>query len=146
MTEVTGMELVLPHSGEIIDPADTARVAEAYHEVERLEAAARRAKAALGDVLRDHASVVGAKTFRVGGHKVEISGGERTTYDGDALAEDLRVAGMPESAVDEIVTQEVTTKVDARRLKQAARANEKYAEAMDRHATVVVTTPRVVVS
>ena len=143
MTETTGMELVLPHSGEIIDPGDVERIAQAYAEVQRMEGDLNRAKRALAEALRDHSSVVGARTFTIGSHRVVIEGGTRTSYDAELLERLLRNADMPEATIREIITEEVTAKVDARRLKQAARVNESYASAMELAATTVDVTPRV---
>ena len=148
MTETTGMELVLPHSGEIIDPQDLDRLADAYGEIQVLQARLAEAKRAIGAVMVGHSETVGAKTFRIdgSGRTVKIEGGSQTQYDAEQLYEDLAAAGMPESARNEIVQTEIRYKVDARRAKQAARANPAYAEAVERNSQTVQTTPRVVVS
>lgn len=146
MTETTGMELVLPHSGEIIDPADLERLANAYEEIQRLEGDLNRAKRAIAARLRDHTATIGDLSFQAGARRVQIQGGHRTIYEGQQLADDLRAAGMPEGNVDEIVTMEVTYKVDAVRAKRAARVNPAYAAAVERNSQTVESTPRVVVS
>jgi hypothetical protein len=147
VTEVTGMELVLPHSGELIDPADLDRLADAYGEIQQLQARLADAKRTIGGIMEEHTAVVGAKTFRTpNGRTIRIEGGSQTRYDAVQLMDDLRAAGMPEDQIMECVIEEVSWKVDARRAKQAARANERYAEAVERSAQIIPTTPRVVVS
>ena len=86
----------------------------------------------------------GALTFELpDGGKAEISDRPTIVYDAVAIEADLREAGMPEETLSKIVKEEVSHKVVAIEAKKAARANEVYAEIIERHRTEQPSNPSV---
>lgn len=130
------MEMVLiPRTGEVIDPRDTAACVNALDDLRRLGFEIAAAKRALSQAVAEHRQLVGKNTFTVGGRAVEVKGGEKKTIDPLILGRGLREAGMPEERVDDIVQPSVTFKVDARAAQQAGKTNPKYQAALDRATT-----------
>lgn len=140
-----GTELVLAHSGQIVNLDDSSDVAKAYQEVKNIRARLTEADRLLREAFALHAKLQGTKTIYVEGvGKFEVKGSEITEFpDPLALADELRKAGMPENVVDEIVLTEIRYKVDARRAARAAKANPDYAEIIERLKVTVERTPTV---
>lgn len=140
----SGTDLILPHSGELVSLADPASCCRALDELRDLEIRVRELKAMLTDAIVDESRRQGAKTLHLPGNvTAEIKGGERVLWDAQRLEADLRALGCPEERIREIVVEEVSYTVSATEAKRAARANEAYAEAVERARTVVETRPSI---
>jgi len=127
MTETTGMEVVLPHTMEIVSLEDARRCAVALNEIRLLEARLREAKQDLTRAILLESERQGSKTLYLDeGVKVVVSGGKEVDWDFDVL-ERLRDAGLPEDRYDALVRATVTYRVDARTADQISRANPEYA-------------------
>lgn len=94
---------------------------------DRIQMVIRDAEAYLAEASREQ----GTKTFHVPGFKIELSGGESVSYDPEALAEALRVAGCPEERIAEVVVATVSYKVNRSVLRQLAGANPDYKAAAE---------------
>lgn len=140
-----GTELVLAHSGQLVNLEDVTDVAKAYQEVKDIRNRLIEADRLLRDALAAHAKIQGTKTvFIEGVGKFEVKGGEIVDWiDPLALAEALRSAGMPESVVNEIVVEKVDYKVDGRRAARAAKANPEYGEIIERAKRTIERTPTI---
>lgn len=139
-----GTELILPHSGELVSLTDTAAVCRALDELRDLEIRVRELKAMLTDAVVDESRRQGSKTLHLPGNlHAEVKGGEKVLWDAQQLESDLRDLGMPEERIREIVVEEVSYTVAAAKAKQAARANEDYAAAVESARTVVEVRPSV---
>lgn len=139
--EATDAEVfVLPHSGEVVSLAEEVSCATALDEVRRMQAHLSEAVRVLSGAIAARAAVLGTKTVNLsGGRKAEVRGGPSRVYDAQELERLLRIAGMPEDRIGEIVRTEVTYKVNAVEAKRAAAANPEYARAVEAAATDVET-------
>lgn len=138
-------ELVLAHSGQLVNLDDLDDVAKAYEEVARIKRALTEADRLLREALAHHGRMNGTKTLYVDGvGKFEIKGSERTEWrDHQELADELRAAGMPEDVVSEIVIETISTRIDARRASRAASANEDYASIIEKYKVTMERTPTI---
>ena len=145
MSEQASTELVLAHSGQLVNLDDLSAVAKAYEEVAQMKVRMIEADRLLREALLLHGRLNGTRTLYVEGvGKLEIKGAERTEFrDPLALAEELLAAGMPDDVVNEIVVATVSHKVDARRAARAASANPTYAEIIERHKVTVERMPTI---
>lgn len=139
---VASKELALP-DGQFLDLSDVGSVARAYDDLQRLKSMVREAEGRLKEVLIQHSSELGHKTFNVEGAKVEIKGGSEKRYDAQGLKKALKEAGMPEERIKEIVRETIEYKVLAVEANRAARANENYASIIEEHTTVEKKSPSV---
>ncbi len=140
---VASKEIALP-DGQFLDLSDIGSVARAYDDLQRLKTMVREAEGRLKDVLIQHSSDLGHKTFTLEGiAKVEIKGGSERRYDAQGLKRALKEAGMPESRIKEIVRETIEYKVAAVEANRAAKANDKYAEIIAKHSTVEKKNPSV---
>ena len=139
IVEATDAEVfVLPHSGEVVSLAEEVSCGVALDEVRRMQAHLSEAVRVLSGAIAARAAVLGTKTVNLsGGRKAEVRGGPETAYDAQELERLLRLAGMPEERINEIVTTEVTYKVKAVEAKRAAGANPEYARAIEAASTTV---------
>jgi hypothetical protein len=121
--------LVLPHSGELINLNDAPVVAGHLRELRDLESKIREAKGILTEALAAEAQRQGKKTLYLDTGKVEITGGPESYLQWDLdILEELLKAGLPEERWNELVTVEVSYKVDAAVAKQIEGAgNSDYA-------------------
>ena len=121
--------LIHPETGEALAPTieNAALVLDA---VSRARDQLSRLKEQATDVVREIARVQGVKTFHVGDLDVSLSGGPSVEYDPEALRDLLRRADCPEERIDQLVTAEITYRVNRSVLKQLASANESYASAI----------------
>lgn len=143
--EAESSELVLAHTGEVIDLTKERDIAKAYQEVDGLEKKLKQALVELRRAMGERSKVLGTKTIYVDGiGKVVLSGDRKVEYpDPLALAEELREAECPEETISEIVLETVVYKVDGARAKRAAAANETYAEIIERHQRVIEPLPSI---
>lgn len=140
-------ELVLVHTGEVVDLTDENQVALAYREVDQLDRQLMQAKVRLREALAERSKILGTKTFHVPEiGKVEVRGGQETRYDEQTLERELREAGCPEEIIREIIVETVSWKVDGRRASRAAKANPEYAEILERNTQVIEKLPSIVLS
>jgi len=139
VVEATDAEVfVLPHSGEVVSLNEEVNCAVALDEVRRMQTHLAEAVRVLSAAIAARAAVLGTKTVNLsGGRKAEVRGGQETAYDAQELERLLRVAGMPEERINEIITTEVTYKVKAVEAKRAAAANPEYARAVEAASTTV---------
>lgn len=124
-----GEELVLPTSGEIISLDDADACAGAIDEIREQESRLREAKGILTSALQEVFTKNGAKTLDLQNHRIELRGGPSVIWDVEAL-ERLRELGLPEERFNELVTAEVTYKVNANEAKRIA-MNPDYAEVIE---------------
>lgn len=138
-------EIVLAHSGQLVNLDDLTQVASAYEEVSRIKRALTEADRLIREAFAHHGRMNGTKTLYVEGvGKFEIKGAERTEWrDPLALADELRGAGMPEDVISEIVVETVSYKVNGRRAARAASANEVYARIIEDYKVIVERTPTI---
>ena len=137
-------EILVPFTGELVRADDAAAAARSLESLRQIEADIRRVKTELTEAIVGVASVTGTKTLHLeGGGTAVVKGGTETVYDAEKLEAALRRAGMPESAIREIVVETVSYKVAAVRAKQAAAANPKYRKAIERHSTQIEKTPTI---
>jgi hypothetical protein len=132
-----GSELVVAGVGEIVNLDDAVQCVNALAAVRDLEQQLREAKAVLTDAIVHECSRMGTKTLSLpSGIKAVVAGGTETIWDIEVL-ETLVDAGLPRQRFDEMVTVEVTSKVNAREADRIAGANEQYAEIVERAKTIV---------
>lgn len=131
MSEHTSRDMVIPGLGEVVDLDDPVKVAFALDGVRDLERNLREIKSELTAVLIHHAQVQGTKTLHLDGVDATVKSGNTTVYDAEAIEQGLRVAGMPEERIREVVKENVTYTVDAVKAKQAAGANPAYFEVIE---------------
>lgn len=124
-------ELVLPHSGELVDLTSAAACGAALENVRTLEWQLREVKKALTFVLVEEATRQGTKTLHLQTGDYSISGGTTVEWDVEEL-EKLKDVGLPEERFYDLVTTVVSYKVNAAVAKQIAGANPEYAAIIDR--------------
>lgn len=129
MTE-TGQELVVPTTGEVISADDAPACLRVLTEIRDLEARLRELKGALTEALSEEFARQGTKTLELNGTKAELRGGSEIVWDVEVL-ELLRDEGLPEDRMTDLITTEISYKVNARVAKQLASANPAYAEIIE---------------
>lgn len=130
-------DLLVPITGELVDIGDPNEVCRALDEVRDLKRQLDRARVVLEDALRLESERQGTKTLHLAGYTAVVSGGTKTEYDIEELADELLDLGLPASRVAELVVATVTYRVSKTVAKQVAGANPRYAEAIDRHSRQV---------
>lgn len=139
---MTELSLVHPRTGEIIDLEDPPTCLRVLADIRELESRLREAKAMLTDVLAVEFSRVGTKTLELGGVKATLGPDSEIVWDVGVLQE-LQALGLPEERMNELVTAEITYKVNANVAKQIAAANTEYAEVIERAKQRIPKTPYV---
>lgn len=141
-------ELVIHHTGEVINLEDPNATAQALRHVRDLRESLRDTERILVDALVTHSTILATKTMHLNATTVKVAGDTITLYDADKIEEGLLTAGMPPQRVSEIVREQVTVvkKVNGTEAKKAARMNPAYAAVIDAHSTVVEKTPTVTVT
>jgi hypothetical protein len=123
----------VPTTGVLVSLDDETECAQALEDLRRIEARIREAKRVLAQAVAARAALFGTKTMPMGdGRQIVLSGGTVDKIDAEVLENGLRVAGMPDDRLNEIVKQTVVTQVDVREAKRAAAANPEYAAALER--------------
>lgn len=142
MTE-PGTDLILP-TGELVALDDPTACAVALDELRTLEQRVRELKHILTDAISAASKVEGKKTLDLpGGIRVQVAGGTQVLWDIEQLERGLRDAGMSEERISEIITTEVSYKVNAAEAKRAASANPDYAAVVEAARSVVETRPTI---
>ena len=142
--ETMSVELVVPGSGELVSLDDEIACCKALRTVQDMEAQLREAKRTLASAIAARARVLGTRTITLpGGQKAQVGSDHETVYDAEAIEDDLRQAGMPESRIKDIIEVTVTTRVRAGEAKRAAAANPEYARVIENHRREVERSPSV---
>lgn len=124
-------DILDPRTGELLDPADTVRVADLLVYLRELRATISAGVSACSQALIAEAERQGTKTLRAGGTTLEIRGGTEIVWDLEVLRE-LTGLGLPEERYGDLVKETVTYKVNAAVAKQIAGANPAYADVIER--------------
>lgn len=120
-------ELVLHHSGEIVDLDDAVQCARALSEIRTLEQNLRELKTELTQAIVAEGRRQGTKTIQVDdGLNAVLSGGTETHWDIETL-EQLLVVGLPQDRYDALVRTEISFKVNEREALRIGGANPEYA-------------------
>ena len=127
--------LVLPHTGELIDLADTQSVAVALDSIRAHEQQLREIKGYLTDALVQEASRQGTKTLHLDWLDVEIGGGEEVSWDIEQLHK-LQDAGLPADRFDALVRMKVEYRVSAQEAKRISALNKEYAHIIENARTI----------
>lgn len=139
-----GEELVLAHSGVLVRLNDVSEVASALKEVQEIQKRLQEAVRILKSAMSYHSGEAGAKTLYLEGiGKVELKNDTEIEWDIPGLERRLRRAGASDELIGEIIVTKIDYKVDAKRAKQAASANPKYARAVELSRRDVPKTPTV---
>lgn len=150
MSEPSTDLVVLPWSGELISPTDPEECARVLDEIKDVESRLKELKGMLKNSLLEHSAQQGAKTFHFPGRDVTISTVSVTVWDHEALLElrDPDMEGTPgisEDRYNELVTMEISYKVDGRVARSIASSNPRYATIIEGAKTVVPREPTVTV-
>lgn len=139
---MTELSLVHPRTGEVIDLEDPPTCLRVLADIRELESRLREAKAMLTDALSVEFSRVGTKTLELNGMKATLGPDSEIVWDVGVLQE-LQSLGLPEERMNELVSAEITYKVNSNVAKQIAAANAEYAEVIERAKQRVPKTPYV---
>ena len=122
--------LVIPGTGEIVEPDDPAAVARALDGLGALQRQLGDVRRHLIELLVEEAQRQGTKTLHVQGGKVTLTGGTRTRWDLDKLNE-LEQAGLPAERLNAFLRPKVTWSPDGNVARQLRGANEEYRRIID---------------
>lgn len=125
------MTAVVPYSGEIVNFDDPDACLKLLVEIRELEGKLRDLKDDLTDALKREFSVRGKQTLEMNGIKASLSADSEIVWDVGVLYE-LREQGLPEDRMTELITEEITYKINGNVAKQLAAANPTYAEVIER--------------
>lgn len=126
--------LLVPWSGELIDPENEQQCIAALRAVREMEEQVTSAKRGLTEAIVARSQVLGSKTIHTeDGRKATIGPDSENVYDAEAIERELREAGMPESRIRQIVREQVEYVVVAAEAKKAAAANPAYRAIIERH-------------
>lgn len=121
----------VPGTGEVVDLNDAKAVAWALNDLRNLRGLLDEARRVLEDALVQESARVGTKTLRFGEVEAVITGGDKIEWDADELAK-LLDAGLPQERFLDLISTEISYKVDAGVAKQLAAANPEYATIIER--------------
>lgn len=123
--------LVLPHTGELINLNDAPAVARHLRELRDIRQKVNEATGILNEALAAYAQRIGTKTLHLEGvGKVTVTGGpgSEVVWDIEVL-QGLVDAGLPQDRFNELVTTEVSYRVNSAVAKQIeSSGNVKYSE------------------
>lgn len=131
MTTEVAVNLVHPLTGELIKPSETRKVADTIEDLRAHRHALQTYIDEFTEALVEHSRQIGAKTFSAGGRTVVVSADKELQWDVTILNE-LIEAGLPEERFSELVTTEVTYKINAAVAKQIESASDEYATIIQR--------------
>jgi len=151
--ETVGVPAIIGPGGEMaagsgvdIDLSDPVACAVALDRVRTFETDFAQIKRVLTEAIVSHYRLTGERSFELPDRlKAEVKAGKRNLIDPDILEERLREAGMPEDRIDALITTTQERKVDARKAKTAATANEAYKAALEEATTTYDETPSVTI-
>lgn len=138
-------ELVLAHSGELVDLTNERQIAEAFQDVQEIQQRLAEANRILREAMNERAKVLGSRTIYIDGlGKVEVRNATQIVYpDPQELEAGLRAIDCPEEIIREIVVETIVYKVDGARAKRAAAVNPEYAKVIEAAQRVIEKTPTV---
>jgi len=128
--------LVVPFTGEIVSRQDPEHCARVLFEIRDLEQKVRDLKDSLKQALLEESQRVGTKTLHYPGLDAVISTPVVTHWDTEILLE-LLDAGLPEERYNDLVTMEVSYKVNGLVAKSIGASNPIYGDIVDRAKTKV---------
>lgn len=123
-------EIVVPGTGELVNLDDAPAVARALAAVREFKGVVESARSTLEQALVDESVRAGSKTLRYGGLVASIGADSELEWDVTELVK-LRDLGLPEKRYGQLVTEEITYKVNAAVAKQIAAANPEYAKVIE---------------
>lgn len=123
-------ELLDVLTGELL-PATPENAHAILARLAEMEQTIRTAKSSITEWVIEESSRQGTKTFDTPNGKLVLEGGPETVVEGHDLARLLREAGCPEARIKDVVTEEITYKVNRRVLNQLIAANPDYAAAAE---------------
>lgn len=124
------MTSVVPYSGEIVNFEDPPACLKLLVEIRELEGQLRDLKDALTDALKQEFTRQGKKTLELNGIKATLGADSEIVWDVGILNE-LRDLGLPEERMNELITEEISYRVNASVAKQLS-MNPAYAEVVER--------------
>lgn len=122
------IQLVHPGTGELVQPDEIDKIAEALDYCKMAKQRWQDAIDAFSAALIEHSKIVGAKTFHAGSTTVTVSPDKELSWDIDYLDTALSEAGLPEDRIRALITTTVSYKVNAAVANQIAASNPEYAE------------------
>lgn len=128
--------LVVPFTGEIVSRQDPEHCARVLYEIRDLEQRVRDLKDALKQALLEESQRAGTKTLHYPGLDAVISTPVVTHWDTEILLE-LLEAGLPEERYNDLVTTEVSYKVNGLVAKSVSASNPTYGSIIERAKTKV---------
>lgn len=134
--------IIEPTTGELIDPRDMPKIAEAISRIRMVKQQLNDAITELTRAVADESKRVGTRTIYAGPSTIELTADHETQWDPEELLKLLDV-GLPADRYEALVTQVVTTKVDAKVARQLAAANDAYKAIIERAQTQAPKTPYV---
>lgn len=123
--------IVIPITGEAIEFSDAHACARALQEVREIEARLRDVKRALTEGIIEESQRQGSKTLHFSGFDARINNPPTTVWDYEVLCE-LLEAGLPEERFADLVTTEISYKVNGNVAKSVASSNPDYKAIIDR--------------
>ena len=125
-------ELIVPVTGQLIDPDDPVQVVQALHDIREAEEQLKYFKRALVEALEPLRATEGKSTIELGDYQVVLTSNTKTEVDLVLLRELLTELGLPEHRMDALIVQTTTEKIDWSVAKQLRGANPAYSEALDK--------------
>lgn len=141
-----GEGVLVEGSGVDVDVTDPVQCAVALDFIRTFEKEIAHIKRVLTDGVVNHYRLTGERSIDLpGGLEATVKAGKRTLVDPAVLEVKLREAGMPEDRINQIITSTQETRVDLRKAKTAATANDAYAEALAAASSTYEETPAVTI-
>lgn len=125
-------EIANPVNGALVPAGDLKAVGENIELLRRAKGAVDLALRQLTDAVRMAARSEGRRTFHVDGVSIVLGSETEVEWDAEELVIGLAKAGCPQPRLNELVSTEVTYKVNAAVAKQIAGANPEYKAVIDR--------------
>lgn len=123
--------VVIPTTGEAIDLSDAHACARALREVREVEARLRDVKRVLTEGILEESQRQGSKTLHFPTFDARINNPPATVWDYEVLCE-LQDAGLPEERWTDLVTTEISYKVNGNVAKSIASSNPEYKAIIER--------------
>lgn len=120
-------DLLQPLTGELISPADVPALGEAIRALREHKSQIDVAIYAFTQAVVEASQALGTKTIRAGSMTIKVTGGDTIEWDVTELVK-LRAAGLPEERYAELVTEQVSYKVNASVAKSIEGSNPVYAK------------------
>lgn len=131
MENGASLALVVPTTGELVSLDDPQQCVNTLLEIRELEERVRELKRALSEAIAEHSRMAGTKTLTFGDMTASVGSRSKVLWDVEVL-EELLAAGLPAERFDQLVTAEVTYKVNLKVANSIASSNEEYAAIIER--------------